>query len=338
MHPKAAALMEAHTRHVMEQLAGDNLSLHIQNETLTFCAWLGTRPVHTLVDEVRARDFILRNILEAELSPELRQQVRDVIKQGIKSPLNKETRIEHVLNVKEYDDIVERLVVLEDARRDIIRAVLNNPAYSDFLSDLLFQNIKDYLLEDNLIAKKVPGASSLMKLGKGVFDKVGGGLENAMESTLKSYIQRNIRKTIEMSEQMVNRALATPKLRTVARQFWHRVKDVPLSTASKYVKDADVDASADIINTLWNHLRQTPYARQLTTELVHAWYEQWGDRPAMAVLTDLGYTPERLTEELRQILTPYIEAMRETGFLELRVRAYLEPFYTSDSVTSVLES
>lgn len=338
MHPKAAALLDAHTRHVMQQLTGDKLVELVNTEAATYCAWLSTRSVDSLLDEVRVRDFIVRNILSVELSDSLRDQIRTMVKRGIKSPLNKNTKIEDVLNVKEYDLIVEKLIALEDARRDIIHGVLNNQAYSDFLSDLLFQNMKDYLLEENPLAKKVPGVSSLLKMGKGVMDKVGSGLEGAMEHTVKNYIKRNIRSTIEMSERMIENAMAAPKLRSVARQLWSRIKGRSLAEFTRYVHDQNVDDSADIINTLWNHLRQTTYARELTNELVHAWFAQWGKRSGMQVLEDIGLSQARVAEELRQILIPYVDAMRESGFLEPRVRAYLEPFYSSDAVVAILES
>lgn len=338
MHPKAAALLDAHTRHVLDQLTGDKLVALVNQEAATYCAWLSTRSVDSLIDEVRVRDFIVRNVLSVEISDSLREQIRAMIKRGIRSPLNKETRLEHVLNVKEYDLIVEKLIALEDVRREVVHSALNNRIYSDFLSDLLYQNIKDYVLEENVIAKKVPGASSLLKLGKGMMDRVGGGIEHAMEQTLKSYIQRNIRRTIEMSENMIERALEAPKLRSVARQFWSRIKGMPLSDLTKYVKDGNVDDAADIINTVWNHIRQTSYARELTNELVHAWFEQYGKRSGMQVLEDIGLSQERLAEELRQILVPYVDAMRDSGFLEPRVRAYLLPFYESEAVATILAS
>lgn len=336
MHAKAQQLLEAHAKHILDQLTGENLHHHIDNETATFCGWLATRPVRSLVDEVTARDFIHRNILGATPSEEMRQQAREIIKKGLNSPSNQKVKIEHLLNGQEYDLIVERIISLEELRRSAIKEVLNNPAYNEFLSNLLYQNIKDYLLEDNIVAKKVPGMSSLMKVGKGVMGKMGN-LESSMENTLKSYIQKNIRSTIDMSEQLILNALETPKLRSISRQFWSQFKGKPISDLTRHIKPDDVDASADIANTVWNHFRQTSYAKELTTELVHAWYEQWGDQPAMSLLKGLGYSPNRITIELKQVVVPYIDTMRESGFLELRIRAYLEPFYSSDFVADILD-
>lgn len=335
MHPTAAALLDAHTRHVLNQLSGERFALLVRDEIDSYCNWAATQPIDGIVNEVQVRDFLVRNLLDVDLSASLRGQIRSLVQRALQSPLNENTAVEELLNVRDYDLIVARLISLEDLRRDLVRAVLSNPTYSDFLSDLLYQGIKDYLLEENVLAKKVPGMSSLVKMGKGVIGKMGN-LDNALENTLKSYIQRNIRATVDMSERLIERALEAPKLQAIARHYWSRIKTVKLSEATRYVGRDDVDDSADIVHAVWNHLRQTEYARQLSTELVHAWFEEYGQRPLLAVLDDLGLDRNRLALEAWQLLLPFVEAIRASGHLEARVRAHLEPFYQSDAVAAML--
>ncbi|MDI1301841.1 MAG: hypothetical protein PSX71_08055 [bacterium] len=337
MHATAQALLDAHIRHVMKQLSGTALGDLLDEETAGFWDWLASRPVKSVVDEVRVRDFLLRNVFEVTPDERLLTQISTIATRALKSPLNGQTKLEELLNAREYDLIVDRLIELEDVRRQIVHAVMQNPSVTQLISDLVYNGVKNYLMEDGGLAKKVPGMSSLMKIGKGVMDRMGS-LDTALENALKSYVKRNTRATMEMSERLVEHALETPKLKAVSRQFWQQVKTLPLDRATRYVKGDDVDDVVVIGNTLWNHFRQTPYARELLNELVHAWFEQWGNDPAITALQSLGLDKERLQHETRQVLTPVIGELEKSGHLETRVKGHLQAFYASSEVATVLEN
>ena len=334
MHATAKALLEAHTRHVMQHLSGEALTALIDEETAVFCDWLAERPVNTLVDEVRVRDFLLRNIFDVTPSEQLLTQISTIVTCALQSPLNGKTRLEELLNVREYDLIIDRLIGLEELRRDLVHAFMQSPSVTQLISDLVYNGVKNYLAENSSIAKKLPGVSSLMKMGKGMMERVGA--DEALEGALKSYVKRNTRSTMEMSERLVARSLETPKLKTVSHQFWQRIKVTHLDHITRYVEADDVEDVVSIGNTLWNHFRQTGYARGLLNELVHTWFENWGGEPAITVLEDLGLNKARLQQEARLLLEPLAVELKKSGHLEARVRTHLERFYASAEAGAVL--
>ena len=335
MHATAQALLDAHARHVMKQLSGTALGDLLDEETAGFWDWLADRPVKSVVDEVWVRDFLLRNVFEVTPDERLLTQIGVIAARAMKSPLNGQTRLEELLNAREYDVIVDRLIELKEVRHQIVRAVMQNASVTQLISDLVYNGVKHYLMEDGGLAKKVPGMSSLMKIGKGIMDHMGS-LDAALENALKSYVKRNTRATMEMSERLVERALETPRLKSASRQFWQQIKSVPLDRATRYVKDDDVDDVVVIGSTLWNHFRQTTYARELLNELVHAWFEQWGNDPAITALQSIGLDKKRLQHETRAVLTPIIAELESSGHLEARVKVHLQTFYASSEVTMVL--
>lgn len=335
MHATAHALLEAHTRHVMNRLSGPALIELLEAETAISWGWMAARPVRTIFDEVQVRDFLLRNVFEMTPGERLLTQIGTIATRALKSPLNSQARLEELLNATEYDHIVDRLIGLEEARRDIIRAVMQNPAVTQLISDLVYNGVKNYLVEDGGLAKKVPGMSSLMKIGKGVMDRMGS-LDAALEGALKSYVKRNTRATMELSERLVAHALETSKLKAMSRHFWQQIKTMPLDHATRHVREADVKDVVVIGNTLWNHFRQTTHARELLNELVHAWFGQWGDEPVSTVLESLGLDTPRLQHEIKTLLTPIVIELEKSGHLEARVRAHLEVFYSSDEAGKAL--
>ncbi len=334
MHAKAQALLDAHTRHVMQQLTGPALAGLLEDETSVFWDWLAARPVNALIDEVRVRDFLLRNVFEITPSARLLEQIGSISARALKSPLNKQTKLEELLNAREYDLIIDRLIALEEVRREIVHAVMQNPSVTQLVSDLVYNGVKNYMAENSGLAKKVPGASSLMKMGKGLMERVGA--DDALEGALKSYVKRNTRATMEMSEKLVNHALETPKLKAVSRQFWQQIKSAPLDRVTRYVEQDDVQDVVVIGSTVWNHFRQTSYARELLNELVHAWFAQWGQDAASTALESIGLDKARLQTEVKLLLTPLATELEKGGHLEARVRLHLAAFYESAEAATAL--
>ncbi|HEX6591794.1 MAG TPA: hypothetical protein VF050_07335 [Moraxellaceae bacterium] len=334
MHATAQALLDAHTRQVLQKLSGSDLAALLDEETAALWDWAAARPVSAVADEVRVRDFLLRNVFEIAPSERLLAQIGTLATRALKSPLNKNTKLEDLLNGREYDLIVDRLISLEELRREIVHAVMQNPSVTQLVSDLVYNGVKNYMAENSGLAKKVPGMSSLMKVGKGVMERVGA--DDALEGALKSYVKRNTRATMEMSERLVEHALETPKLKAVSRQLWAQIKGMPLERVTRYVVEDDVEDVVVIGNTLWNHFRQTTYARELLNERVHAWFEKWSQDPVVSVLEGLGLDRARLQQEVREIGVPLVAELQKSGHLEARVRAHLGEFYGSAEVAGLL--
>jgi hypothetical protein len=336
MHASAQALLDAHTRHILSQLSGDSLTALLNEETASSWEWLATRPVTAIADEVRVRDFLLRNVFEITPTERLLSQIGRLVTRVLQSPLNKTTKLEELLNGREYDLIVDRLVELEDLRRELLHAAMQNPSVAQLISDLLYNGVKNYLSDDGGLAKKVPGMSSLMKMGKGVMASVGA--DEAVENAIRSYLKRNTRMIIEMSERVIAHSLETPKLKAISRQFWQNIKGMPLERATRYVKEDDVEDFVAIGATIWNHFRQTTYARELLNELVHAWFEKWGNEPAVSVLESLSLDQARLKNEVHSLLSPLVAELISSGHLELRLRHHLASFYGSSEVEALLNA
>lgn len=334
MHATAQALLDAHTRHVLSELSGDSLTALLNEEAAEFWDWLGKRPASAVADEVRVRDLLLRNVLDITPSNRLLEQIGVLATRALENPINRQTKLEDLLNVREYDLIVDRLIALEDLRRDLVHGVMQNPSVTQLVSDLVYNGVKSYMSENGGLAKKVPGMSSLMKMGKGMMEKVGA--DDALDNALKNYISRNTRSTMEMSEQLVTSALETPKLKEISRQFWQAVKSMPLGNISRHVKPDDVRDVVTIGATIWNHFRQTTFARDHLSDLVHTWFERWGNEPATAALESVGLSKERLQKEVQLIGTPLVNELMISGHLETRVHLHLERFYQSIEVNQLL--
>lgn len=334
MHTTAQALLDAHARHVMKQLSGKALDALIDEEVALACDWLAARPVTALADAPLVRDFLLRNVFAITPDERLLDQIGTLATRALGSPLNAKTRVDAILDAREYQLIADRLIALEDVRTELVHAVMQNPAITHLVSDIIYNGIKNYLAENSNIAKKLPGMASLMKVGKGMMERMG--TDSVVENALKSYVRHNTRATMEMSERLVLQALETSRLKAASHKLWQHLHTKHLAVATRPVGEKQVREVVEIGEALWNHFRQTRYAHGLLGELVDAWFEKWGKEPALAVLETIGLDRARLPAEVKKFLEPLLKELVGSGHLEARVRAHLEVFYSSKEVNKLL--
>ena len=80
MHPVAARLLDAHTAHILAQLAGDNLDATLDREAGAFLDWLDARPLNSLVDAERVFTLARERILESDPTPALTAEIVAIVK------------------------------------------------------------------------------------------------------------------------------------------------------------------------------------------------------------------------------------------------------------------
>ncbi|MCB1673883.1 MAG: hypothetical protein KDI00_04380 [Pseudomonadales bacterium] len=334
MTPKANALFNAHQQHLLAQFAPEQVEATLNQEINAFLDWSQTQPINAVVKLADIQSIAQRYILQQAVSTGLHQQISHLIKAAINSPLNDKTYIHQLIEHKDYLAIVDKIASHEQLRKDLIHTAVGNPVYAKLLSDIVYQALNDYLVNENPLAKKVPGMSSLMKMGKGIMESTGGNA--AIESALKSYLHKNTQKIVDISEKILLKTLDAKQIHHVADQLWHKIKGAPLSIGKQYIADSDIDFAINEGLKVWNHFRQTTYAQEMLNELIAAWFNTFADRDGVSLLADLNISREQLVTEILVFAQPVIAQMLASGFIQQRIDVQLKAFYDSPVVAELL--
>ena len=107
---------------------------------------------------------------------------------------------------------------------------------------LNMRNACFYMLAENIIAKKVPGVSSLIKIGKFAVNKTMHSLEAAIENKVKSYIESNLENTIKRSERSLNEYFNKTQIVDMSEEIWESVAKTKLS---EYFSAIDAKAASE---------------------------------------------------------------------------------------------
>ncbi len=335
MHPLAQTLLDAHTRQLLQQLSTEQLQQTVPSEITAVISAIADRPIVTLVDLDALKRLLRQQILQRPAPDLLRQINLDLARHLLALPLQRQTRVADLVASGHIETLIDRLLDLEDLRRDVVNAVLASPVYSDVLSDLLYNGIRDYLLEDNILTKKVPGMSSLMKLGKGMVNRMGG-LEEGIERTIKQTIAKNLRASLELSEQLIEKACKGPRLRQTLLEAWTKARGLSLDKFTAYVGERELVDTESMLHTFWEDVRQTPYASTLLNAIVDAIAASLAELTLAQTLAQLDLDVAAIGTEVLACIEPALAQLRQSGHLEQRLRAHLSLFYASPEVTQLL--
>ncbi len=305
----------------------------IQSEFHEFYLWLRKQSLKDLWSCELINQLLQKQILDTAASSFLIEQIAEHIRFALVHPANDTTKIADVIPVLTIDKIAQYVASKSGHRQRLIKAVVNNPAFSAMITQLIQHSIQDYL-DNSVIAKSVPGVSRFMKMGKSVLENV---TDSSLDNTIAKYLQKNILKLSQMSENVLNQHFDDEKLYHFQANLWHKIKDMPLSVLKNYIEVQDLSQTVDLGHEVWDHIRQTDYLQQQIQDGVHAWYVRNQEHTFDLLLRDLNIDESLIQHELNALLVPMIQQMISQGYLRGRARIYLEKFYYSESTLKILK-
>jgi hypothetical protein len=303
----------------------------IQDEFTAFYHWFRQQRLQDLWSFEQINALIQTQILNTPASTFLIEQIAEHIRFALIHPLNDTTKIEDVIPVLTIDRIAKYVSEKSEHRQALIKRLVNNPSFSSMLTQLIHHSIQDYI-DNSVMNKKVPGVGRFMKMGKSVLESV---TDTNLDDTVKHYLQKNIIKISQLSENVLNQNFDDHKLYHFQANLWHKIKSMPISVLRNYIEVQDLPQTVGLGHEIWEHLRQTDYLKQQVHDGVYAWYIRNQERPFDLLLRDLNIEEALIQHELQHLLEPIIQKLVSSHYLRDRAKIYLERFYQSQQVQHI---
>lgn len=329
-HPVIEQLIDAQLAFLDQEFAQSDT---IQAEFKEFYLWFRKQTLQNIWSFEQINQLLQKQILATPASEFLIEQIWEHIRFALIHPSNDNTSIEEIIPVKTIDKIAQYVASKSSHRKALIHRVVNNPAFSVMLTQLIHHSIQDYM-DNSVMNKKVPGVGRFMKMGKSVLETV---TDTNLDDTVKHYLQKNIIKISQLSEQVINQHFDDDKLYHFQANLWHKIKKQPLNIVRNYVEVNDLPNTVGMGHEVWEHLRQTNYLQQQVHDGVYAWYIRNQERPFDLLLRDLNIDEALIEHELQNLLSPIIQHLVSSEQLRTRARCYLEKFYYSEQTLKILQ-
>lgn len=304
----------------------------VATEFTHFYQWFRKQSLQQIWSFDQINALLQKQILNTPASQFLIEQIAEHIKFALIHPANDSTTIAEIIPVLTIDKIAQYVASKQGHRQRLIHTMVNNPAFSAIISQLIQHAIQDYL-DNSVIAKSVPGVSRFMKMGKSVLENV---TDTNLDNAVSKYLQKNILKLSQMSETVLNQHFDDHKLYHFQANLWHKIKALPVSVLKNYVEVQDLPQTVAMGHEIWDFMRQSEYMKQQVHDGVYAWYVRNAERSFDLLLRDLNIDEALIQHELQNLLNPIVQQMIESGYIRERSRLYLEQFYYSSEALKIL--
>ena len=329
-HPMIEQLIEAHLDFLEQEFSH---TATIQSEFLNFYQWFRKQTLQEIWSFEQINALLQKQVLATPASHFLIEQISEHFRFALIHPANESTQIADVIPVLTVDKIAQYVASKSGHRQRLIKTVVNSPAFSAMITQLIQHSIQDYL-DNSVMAKRVPGVSRFMKMGKSVLETV---TDSNLDETIGHYLQKNILKLSQMSEHVLNQHFDDEKLYHFQANLWHKIKDLPLTVLKNYIEVQDLPNTVGLGHEIWDQLRQTEYLKQQVHDGVYAWYTRNQQRSFDLLLRDLNIDEALIQHELQQLLAPVVQKLVSSEYLRERARAYLEKFYYAETAQKILK-
>ncbi len=340
LSPLASQLYEAHVSFLLNQCSGDTWLQQVEAEITALRSVLEQVTLNQLINKKDLLATIQTVLVDypidrSEIAKHRHDLFLDVQKTILHAEINTQTHLSDVFSKKQNQQLVEKIIDLSELREQIISALLNSSIYVQLVSDVLYNGIKDFMLEENFLAK-MPGVSTMLKMSKWSLSKTLPNLDTFVEKTAKDFIKQHIPKTVELSERILNKSLSGDSIRQVAEHIWSQVHHKTLDSAQDYIRDQDLVDFVTLSEAFWFHYRKSAHFIEICSVFIEYWLEKHGERTPVSFFDSLGGDTSLLIQELKRHSLHWIQVAKEQGYLEQRIRAGLAPFYQSKQVTQLL--
>lgn len=329
MHPKAEQLLQAHLQFILAELQSEQT---LSSEVLALLNHLSAKPVKQLIPLKQLQTLISEQVLDRPLQSRLLEQVVAQIKFALEHPDNKNVTLADLIPSETVEEVAKYLSEQKEHREAFIHRIFKNPTYAQMLSQTISHAISDYM-ENNVLAKKMPGVGGLMKLGKNVIERA---TDSKLDDALQNYLGKNINNLIGVSEKMANRHLSDEQVYQLIKQGWQRISTQPVGMIKNFIDMQNLDNSANLAGKTWDKIRASSYLRDQINDGVAHWYTNNQQQTLGNILGDVNVQPELIERELKQVALPIIKHLIDEGYVAKRVEDLLRAFYSRDEVTTIL--
>ncbi|WP_165856804.1 hypothetical protein [Marinobacter sp. JSM 1782161] len=334
----ADQLLEAHIKHELSALKGAKLRKFVAGEVDRLFELADSVTLNEAVSEDQILGVIQRLVVNMELDAGIPELAGEMASQVLSAPVQSETELREILSRDQAAAFVEEFLQLREHRERLIGEIMAHPVYQELVSNLVYHGLVNYLYEDNLISRNVPGVGSMMKFGKRVATRAVPGIDETFEKRIKSWLSDSLPGLLQRSEQFLLRALSDDELRDTIMAAWNGVEDRSLSELQNGLGDLELQEFVVLGYEFWLSFRKTTYFEGCYQAVVAHLFAKYGDEPLATLLGDVGVTPAVVMAEVDAFAQPTLDLLRQSGYLEGLLRRRLAPFYRSAAAKKLLES
>lgn len=330
--PLAQRLLDAHVAHLLNRLEKDQLPHEVEKLVDQVLGYASKIKLTSIVNKKDITATAKHYAANMDIGPGIPELVAEIAREVYQHKAHDDATLNDVISDQDFDEMLDKFSEMKELRERLIHEAISNPVYSALVSELLYNGISRYI-NDNPLTNKLPGAKSMLKLGKSMIEKAAGP---NLEDGIKKYLKHNTRIALNESERFLLQQLEEGNLNDNMRRYWDKGKTVSVSRFRKYVREDDVEEFFVIGFEFWKKLRKTQYYANLIEAGVEFFFKKYGKSSLQTILDEMGVDREMILNEAQRYAPKAVAELNKLGIIEDIARSQLGEFYLSDEAKKIL--
>ncbi|WP_111656995.1 hypothetical protein [Isoalcanivorax indicus] len=333
---KADQLMNAQIAWIIAQLDKKTLTKIVREEVdLAFKA-AKTLTLNEVVSVDTVKATARRYAIDMDISGAIPELIGEIADRLYNHPGHDKNSFEDLISDQEVAELLDVALEMKALRQRLISEIGGSPLTLNLISDMLYRGIQGFINQGTNMAGSIPGASSLLKLGKSAVSKAAPGLEKSAESSIKKYIAHNTRSIIRQSEKRLEKTIESGEFRQAVLDFWDEIKEQKVASLRRYVTRDELEDAMVTGLEAWKQFRATRYFGNLLDAGVDFFFQKYGETSLDKLVKEMGVTKKMVSDEIMHYAPQAIDALNEKGLIEAALRRRLTPFWHADSTLALL--
>ena len=279
-------------------------------QTAVVFEWLDTVSLGSVFSEADL-DALIMSIPVPDLTTSLLAVHAAVLEDG--------TALGELVRREDYDRAAAAIATMSELREALVEQITTNEVYADLISHVLFHGIRNYVMTESPIAR-VPGASSLMRMGQNAFDTAAPRLSKGIEKQLTAFVSANLQETLRESREFLTSVINEQTITEVADDTYTRNADSTVSELAGLIPEDTLAELLAVAQEAWEYVVSTPTFRESLQSVL----EMDASQSVGGLLAEAGVTEPFVVSLAR----PWILRAADDGVLEELIRDRLTAFYS----------
>ena len=338
MHSNAKKLLELHVQHELKNFSDAQFQADLSLELAEFWKQLSNTKLHDFIQTEQVIVWAQANVLNVKLHVGVGKLIHKLIADLYADPSHTENGLNALISREQVEAFIDKGLTQTQLRKELIHQGMSNEITHEVITELLYSGISSYLTESNVVsqnAQKVPGAKAMMKMGKGLMNKAAPKLEEKIESQVKKYIGTALPDVIAQSESFIHDSITDAHIKEIAMGIWSSAENLAISNARDYISEADAQDYAELCYQQFLSSRKADYVNELVTTGINSFFDCYGNKKLDSLCKDFSINADSLERATMLFAPQILQVLRDSGYLEQRIRARLERFYNSESAQTV---
>ncbi|MCW2819076.1 MAG: hypothetical protein JWR42_1863 [Marmoricola sp.] len=335
---RTARLLDAQVTWVLDELTGDALADTVAADVGRVLEVAGRLSLGDVVAVADVQEIARRLVVEVTGS-EVVESIAVPEALAVRRTLAADTTLlGDVVDRDDVEALVSRVVRMHTVRDHVLDHLAESPAAVQLTARLVGRIVADVLSQNRARAEKLPGMSSLLSLGTGAVSRVGkvGVGDFQLDRLVGDAMGAGAQYTMRRTTTIVRELVTDDALQQAAMELWDLQAAEPVGQLAGVVTEEDLTDLVGRVRDLVTGVRDTETAARIVDACGATFFETHAETDLASLLAGLGLTEDRLTQDVRRLAGPVLEAARADGVLERVVRARLAPFWASPEVAELL--